>query len=56
MKNTVCKLKNEDEIDVFQKSQLKFEYSVYLLKFDYSVYLLNYRNKSEEPKKPKLGV
>ena len=33
MKNTMWKLKNEDEIDESQKSQLKFEYNVYLLNY-----------------------
>ena len=31
MKNTMWNLKNEDEIDESHKSQLKFEYNVYLL-------------------------
>jgi len=29
MKNTVWKLKNEDEIDEFHKSQLKFERDIH---------------------------
>ena len=33
MKNTMWKLKNEDEIDETQKSQLEFEYNVYLLNY-----------------------
>ena len=44
-KNTIWKLENEDEIDEPHKSQLKFEYNVYLL--NYTI-----RNKNL---KPKLG-
>ena len=33
MKNSMSKLKTEDEIDESHKSQLKFEYNVYLLTY-----------------------
>jgi len=37
MKNAMWKLKNEDEIDESYKSQLKFEYNVYLLNYTINV-------------------